>query len=249
MNPEPLNSSIHKRLRVDLQCAIPADKTLRNSAVVLQEFPHLVLQYPIMLSKNQTTGRFSCVAIFGFDEGENLFIEDGRWQAVYIPLNVQREPLMIGTQAASDEAESGSEHVVFADFDDTRLQEKIGEPLFNERGFPSDYLQHGTALLKALKDGLQQTQAFIDTLLALELVVPAELKIEFADKSKRQINGLYTIDRQRLQALKSADIVDLHSRGYLEAIYTMLASFGHVHSLIARKNARIDGAASRSQTA
>lgn len=245
MNPQPLNSSTHKRLRVDLNGAIPANKTLRNSAVVLQEFAHLVLQYPIMLSKNSATGRFSCVAIFGFDEGENLFIEDGHWQAVYVPLNVQREPLMIGTQTASDATEADAEHVVFADFDDARIQEEVGEPLFNERGFPSDYLQHGTALLKALKDGLQQTQAFIDTILALELVAPAELKIEFADKSKRQINGLYTIDRQRLQVLQSADIVSLHSSGYLEAIYTMLASFGHVHSLIARKNARIAGVAHR----
>lgn len=244
MNPEPLNSSTHKRLRVDLHGAIPANKTLRNSAVVLQEFAHLVLQYPILLSKNQSTGRFSCVALFGFDEGENLFIENGHWQALYIPLNVQREPLMIGTQTVDDDATRASEHVVFADFDDARLQEAVGEPLFNERGFPSDYLQHGTALLKALKDGLEQTQAFIEKILALELVAPAELQIEFLDKSKRQINGLYTIDRQRLQALETADIEALYRNGYLEAIYTMLASFGHVHSLIARKNARIEAQAS-----
>lgn len=245
LNAELLNSQKHQTLRVDLEGPIPQSKITRNSFVLMQEFAHLLLQYPIMLTKNRETGRFTCVAVLGFDEGENLFIEDGNWQALYIPLNVQREPFMIGVQPDSTGSD-GIEQVVFVDTDDPRVQATKGEALFDEQGRPSPYLGHVTALLKTLNDGIQQTQTFIDKLISLDLVAPAHLRVELSNKEERRIEGLYTIDRERLQSLPAKELHELNTSGYLEAAHNLLASFGQFHALVARKNRRISESLERS---
>jgi hypothetical protein len=45
------------------------------------------------------------------------------------------------------------------------------------------------------------------------------------------------VDEQRLKSLSSEQLIELHSLQYLAPLYTMLASLGHVYSLIHRKNA------------
>ena len=52
----------------------------------------LVVHYPILFSKDAQTGQFYCGAMLGFDEGENLFLEEWREREFYRPLNLQRGP-------------------------------------------------------------------------------------------------------------------------------------------------------------
>ncbi len=238
-NPALLNSKDHKNLRVRNEL-ISEKSTLRNSSVVLQEFPQLALEYPLLFTKSLETGGFVCVAVFGFDEGENLFIENKQWNALYVPLNIMRQPFMVGTQnkpTGNDNTEA--ENVVFIDTSDPRVQEENGEALFNERGFPTPYLEKMTSILKALKDGYADTQLFINKLLELNLIAPATLKIEFINQEQRQIQGFYAIDESRLNSLSGEVIAELHSLGYLRPIYTMLTSFGHVYTLIDKKNKKL----------
>jgi hypothetical protein len=94
-------------------------------------------------------------------------------------------------------------------------------------------------MLAALLDGEDQTNAFIRKLLALELVRPMRLEIELADRQKRRVDGLYTIDELRLKELSASLVAELHSLEYLGPIYTMLASLGQIYSLVQRKNQRL----------
>jgi hypothetical protein len=236
--PAILSSVHHKNIRVKDE-PMAAAMSLRNTSVVLQEFQQLVTNYPILMTKNPETGGFVCVVALGFDEGENLFIKDGGWDALYIPLNVIRHPFMVGTQKKPDTEES--EHVVFINESDPRVQQGDGEALFNERGFPTPYLEKMTSVLKTLQDGFAETNTFISKLLALDLIAPTTLKIEFTNQQQRHINGYYSIDQSKLNALSGEDIAELHALGYLQPIYTMLASFGHVQTLIEKKNRKFDG--------
>lgn len=239
-NPVLLSSKDHKNLRIKNESA-PASFSLRNSSIVIQEFSHLALEYPLIFTKNMETGSFVCVAVFGFDEGENLFVENEQWNALYTPLNVKRQPFMVGTQnKPGDNQQQESEHVIFIDTSDPRVQEQDGEALFNERGFPTPYLEKMTSMLKALKDGYADTQLFIDKLLALDLIAPTTLKIEFINQEQRHIQGFYSIDENKLKALPGETIAELHSLGYLKPIYAMLVSFGHIYSLIEKKNKRLN---------
>ena len=239
-NPVLLSSTNHKNLRVKNEPA-PASFSLRNSSIVMQEFPHLALEYPLLFTKNMDTGSFVCVSVFGFDEGENLFVENDQWNALYTPLNIKRQPFMVGTQnKPGDDQPQESEHVVLIDEADPRVQEQDGEALFNERGFPTPYLEKMTSMLKALKDGFADTKLFIDKLLELDLIAPTTLKIELINQEQRHIQGFYSIDEGKLQSLSGETIAELHSLNYLKPIYAILTSFGHIYSLIDKKNKKLN---------
>lgn len=231
-----LNSNDHKRLRVDQKAALSKEASMRNCSVVLQEFQRLVPYYPVVFTKNIDTGKFTAISVLGFDEEENLFVQDGHWQVPYLPLNIRRNPFMIGTQQTP---EGDQEHVVLIDLDDERVQEQEGEPLFNEQGFPTPFLENITSILKTMKDGLEQTAAFAERMLELDLIAPATFKIEFKNGEKREVRGLYSINQESLASLDAATAGELHTRGYLEAAHMMIASLGQMQSLIDRKNARM----------
>jgi len=231
--PVLLSSSQHKQLRINTDAPRSKEANARNCSVIMAEFQRLAAHYPVVFTKNIDTGKFACVALFGFDEGENLFVEQGRWQAPYLPLNVRRQPFMIGSQ---DTPEGSSEHVVLIDLEDHRVQEQEGEPLFNEQGFPTPYLEKATSVLKTLKDGFEKTEAFVERMLALNLLAPATFKIEFANGEHREIGGLYSINQDGLNSLDAETAAVLHAQGYLEAAYMMIASLGQMQTLIERKN-------------
>lgn len=237
--PVLLQNSVHDDLRIDSTAQGKLYENMRNVSVIIQEFQHLALSYPIALTKNQETGAFSCVVLFGFEEDENLCVHDGEWDALYVPLNVVRGPFMLGTQKVEAQDDAGIEHVLLIDMDDPRVQKNKGELLFNDRGFPTPYLEKITSIVRTLKDGMQDTEAFVADLLELNLIAPAQLKIEFADGEHREVRGLYTIDPERLKGLHESQIAHLHSKGYLEAIYAMQVSFGHIRTLIDKKNKRL----------
>src|SRR5690554_7918078 len=134
---------------------------------------------------------------------------------------------MVGTQnKPGDPQQQESEHVVLIDAVDPRVQEQDGEALFNERGFPTPYLEKMTSMLKVLKDGFAETQLFINKLLELDLIAPTTLKIELINQEQRHIQGFYSIDESKLKSLPGETIAELHSLNYLRPIYTMLTSFG-----------------------
>lgn len=234
--PVLLNSNDHKRLRIRQEAAFSKEASMRNCSVVLQEFQRLAACYPVAFTKNIETGKFTVIAVMGFDEGENLFVHKGHWQAPYLPLNIRRNPFMIGTQKTP---EGDQEQVVLIDLDDERVQEQEGEPLFNEQGFPTPFLETKTSILKTMQDGLEQTAAFAERMLELDLIVPATFRVEFKNREKREIKGLYSINQDGLSALDAATAGELHAQGYLEAAYMMVASLGQMQSLIDRKNARV----------
>lgn len=231
--PVLVDSNTHKGIRVKYAPSIVVTPIGRNCPVIVQEFQHLAAEYPIMITKNQDTGRFVCVALFGFEEDENLFIENSRWQSAYIPLNIQRQPFMIGTQK-NDTGEEG--HVVLLDEADERVQSSEGEVLFNERGFPTPFMDKITSILRALQVGMELNEKFVDRMLELDLVSPATFEIKFDNGETREVRGLYTINQDRLRALDQTVAAELHQAGFLEAAYMMLASLGQVQKLIDRKN-------------
>jgi hypothetical protein len=217
-----LNNHDHRSLRVQTGASARYGDNQRFIAVILGEFPHLAVHYPILLTKDQNTGAFFVGAVLGFDEGENLFLDE-RGMETYRPLNLQRGPFFT----------AGNE--VAIDLDSPRL-EAGGKPLFTESGEPTQYLQSIMALFRDLKPGLEMTKAFVETLVSLKLIEPIEVDLGFDDGSKRQLTGLYTVNQEALGRLPDAAVVDLFRRGYLQLIYLMIASLKQVAVLARRKN-------------
>lgn len=220
-----LNSAAHRNLRVNQQQVLAQAAQLNMVPVVLGEFLKLCVQYPIVLTKNGQTGQFTCVALFGFEKAENLFWKQDRWDALYVPLQVSRQPFFLAP-----------DNMVCIDSMHPSVQQAQGQAIFDEQGAETPYLQHAKQMLAALLEGEQATNFFIRKLLSLELIRPMRLEIEFANHQKQRVEGLYTVDEARLKALAAGSIAELHSLDYLGPIYTMLASLGHIYSLVQRKN-------------
>lgn len=224
-----LNSAAHRNLRVNPAQVHAHAAQLNMVPVVLGEFLKLCVQYPIVLTKNGTTGQFTCIALFGFEKTENLFWTQDRWDALYVPLQVGRQPFFLGP-----------DQLVLIDTLHPAVQESgQGQAIFDESGSETPCLQQAKQMLAALLDGEQQTDRFIRKLLALELVRPMRLEIEFANRQQQRIEGLYCVDDARLKELAAEAVAELHSLDYLAPIYTMLASLGHIYSLVQRKNQRL----------
>jgi hypothetical protein len=223
-----LNSQTHRALRVHAGASAAHGDNQRFVQVAINEFPFLAVHYPILFSKDADTGAFFCGAMLGFDTGENLFLsEDGKGQDAYRPLNLQRTPFFV----------SGSDLAI--DLDHSRVSMEKGEPLFTEEGEPTPYLKSIVAAFRELRPGFEMTKIFIEALLKLKLIEPIVVDLAFDDGTKRELNGLYTIDKTVLKDLPDATVVDLFRRGYLHLVYLMIASLKQIPVLAQRKNRRL----------
>jgi hypothetical protein len=113
----PLNKETHRALRVDGRASAAYGDNRRFVQVIVKEFPQLVVHYPILFSKDPQTGQFYCGVMLGFDEGENLFLEEWEEREFYRPLSLQRGPFYAhGPDLAID-------------LDDPRVELKLIEPV------------------------------------------------------------------------------------------------------------------------
>ncbi|MBU2917236.1 SapC family protein [Psychrosphaera sp. F3M07] len=203
------------------------------------EYRSVQAYYPIFFTKDENTGRFFSVALFGFQQNENLFIKDNRWSVPYIPLTHARTPFLIGEQALMEDGIEKHQRVLFLDEDHPRVNTEQGEPLFLEFGANAPYLESMADMMEVLHHGIEDHNAFIDMLVELELLESFTLDVELNDRSQHQMLGFYTINEDKLAALSSEVIAKLHQNGHLQAIYMTLASQSNVTRLIQLKNAQL----------
>ena len=236
-----LDNRIHRGLRVAPEKVAAQGARLHMVPVVLSEFLKLCVQYPIVLTKSAATGQFVCVCLFGLEKDENLFWRDDQWDAVYTPLHIARQPFFVGAAEAAQASSADGEVVLCIDAENDSLQSHTGDRIFDDEGNETPYLQKTKAILAALLNGEKSTQRFIEKLLALHLVQPMRFEVEYANRQSQRVEGVYTVDEDRMKTLASHDLIELHSLHYLAPIYTMMASLGHVYSLVNRKNLLLAG--------
>ncbi len=224
-----LNNIDHARLRVIAARGAAYGDAVMHAVTFPAELRNVQACYPIVFQKT-ADGSFQPLALFGFTPGQNLFLDGERWDAPYVPLAIERQPFLIGR---SDE-----ELVMHVDLDSPRIGTDTGEPLFLPHGGTSEFLERMNSVLRALHEGLQATPAFIDALLAHDLLESFVLDIQLDDGSEHRLAGFYTINEERLRALDGAALERLHRQGHLEPVFMVVASLAHLRDLIDRVNRR-----------
>ena len=121
-------------------------------AVVLNEIPRLVIEYPLAFTRHGETGQYICVALFGVDPDRNLYWQAERWNSVTVPLNVGRQPFFVGMADNPAAGEGAKGLVTCIDLENPGVQTSAGEPLFDANGGETPYLRHKLALLAELID-------------------------------------------------------------------------------------------------
>lgn len=202
------------------------------------EFRRVQTCYPIFFQKDANTGKLHPIALFGFEEGKNLFLTEDGWDAEYIPLMAQRHPFLIGYQEDRD-APDGKKPVISIDMDNPRVSDSEGEALFLPHGGTSPYLATMQKTLEDIQYGHQVNDDFIEALLEFDLIESVAMEIELNNGAKRQLLGLYTIDEQQLGQLDGDALAKLHEKQYLLSAYMVLASLGRFRALINKVNANL----------
>lgn len=222
-----LDKEAHRSLKVDGRASAAYGDDRHFVQVTVNEFPLLVVHYPLFFSKDPNTGGFYCGAMLGFKEGENLFLREWEEREFYRPLVLQRGPFY--AQGPS----------LAIDLDHPRVGAEGGKPLFTEYGHPTRYLQSIIWAFQDLKPGLETSNFFVARLLELNLIEPIELDLEFEDGSTHKCVGLYTVNQETLGRLPDAVVVELFRRGYLRLIHMMITSLKQFPILARKKNGRL----------
>lgn len=230
-----LNNIDHKDLKVRIERSAELGDNVWYAVTFPAEFRIVQRHYPIFFIKHPETGEFQAAAMFGVEKGENLFLDGAGWSASYIPLNIMRQPFLIGMPAT----ESGrQESVVSVDLDSPRVNQEKGEAVFLEHGGHSPYLEQVTSMLKALQDGMRDTKPFFEVLEAFDLIESFVLDAQLHDGSEHRLAGFYTINEEVLRKLDGDQLAALHRRGFVEPIYMVIASMANLPLLMDRKNER-----------
>jgi SapC len=233
-----LNNVEHKAMRVITTRSAALGDNVMSAIVVPAEFRSAQACYPIVFQKRSDTGQFQPLALFGFEAGENLFLTESGWDAIYIPFSIERQPFLIGGQRPVPQG-APEQLVVHVDLDSPRISSTEGEPLFLEYGGTTEYLNRASALLHALHAGLASTPPFVDALLGLDLLESFVIDIDLKDGSRNRLTGFYTVNEERVRALEGSSVATLHAQGFLEPLYMVVASTVHFRDLIDRRNRRL----------
>ena len=230
-----LNNVEHKDLRIiTTHGARQGDGDMMASLTFPAEFRNIQAHYPIVFRRTET-GEFVPLALFGFREKQNLFVTEAGWDVPYIPLMVERIPFLIGKGP-------NSEQVIHIDLDSPRVSRTEGQPIFMEHGGNTEFLNQMSSVLATIHTGLAATNPFVAALVEHELLESFVLDIQFRDGGQHRFTGFHTIREEKLASLGAEALGKLHEKGYLQAIYMVVASLAHFRDLIERAS-KLDAAA------
>ena len=236
---ELLDNVTHKDLRVVMRHGREFADDVGMVLAFPSEYAELQREYPIFFRKDRDSGEWQSVALLGFEQHENLFLRDGRWNAAYLPGAAAKGPFLIGFQEQHIDGELRKEPVMHVDLEHPRVSFGEGEAVFLPQGGQSPYLQHIAGVLRGIRDGKEFEAGMFAAYDSMGLIQPVNLDVQLDDKHRVSVNGLHGIDRERLAALDAESLQRLNRSGLLEGAYLVLASLHNVRRLMAEKQRRL----------
>lgn len=235
-NHQIVNNAQHRDLRVLVGHSAELGDAVMACLTVPYEFRRVQAEFPIVFRRDLETGAFAAWALFGFEEGENLFLDGETWDATYKPLAQSIQPFLIGRAADGP----GQVHI---DMDHPRVTRAgdDGVRLFDDEGAPSPLLEAIAERLGDLDHGYQAAPGFFAALERYELLEPFTLEVPLEDGSRHSLVGFHIIDEARLQGLDASTLGELHAAGHLMPLFMALASLSNFSELVARRNRKVRG--------
>ena len=226
---EIVNNEKHQKLKIAIDNTLVKNSNVHMSHVVVQEIAEVAQYYPIFLSKDGETGRFHIVALFGLQVDENIYQDSALWQECYLPLKLQSQPFYLVNR------EQNKGPCLAIDVADERVQTQQGNALF-DNGKVSAYLKQQSNILAELTKGLILNRTFISALVEHDLIEPIELDIKYNNGEHNKVDGLYTINKTKLEKVPAVNQKQFEQKGYVALVSNMISSLNHVATLIDIKN-------------
>ena len=228
-----LNTEAHGDVRIREERGEALGDAMMCCVTFPDEFRRVAAEYPILFRLNAERTAFTALAMFGFSDGENLFLDGDRWDAGYLPLAMDIQPFLIG---GPDPRGNKQVHI---DMESPRIGGEEGVRLFDENGEGTPFLEDMAGKLGLLDEGYQMGADFFAAMQRHELLEPLTLEITLDDGSTNRLVGFHTVDERKLQALSAEILGELQAADHLMPLFMAVASVGQFSKLVARKNQRI----------
>src|SRR3546814_2626383 len=98
----PLDKTAHRDLRVRTEASAALGDAVMATLTVPNEFRNVQGHFPILFRREPGQGDFVALALFGFENGKNLFLDGARWDARYRPWSLAIQPFLIGRPESGD---------------------------------------------------------------------------------------------------------------------------------------------------
>lgn len=224
----PLNEEIHKNLKIKPLDSFDFLKNIHLSSIMAHEFARASGIYPIIFLEDKENDEFKPVALFGLEEGENLFIKDGKWDASYIPAIIRRYPFVLINTNEEDR------FLIGLDVESDLVNEEEGEALFDEDKKPTELVERVKRYLTELWQMENFTKEFCKTMKEENMFTPLNMRIRLENEIKN-ITGAYVINEERLNSLNDEKFLDFRNKKYLPVIYSHLCSLNQIENLIKKR--------------
>lgn len=221
----------HKNLKVVKGCEIAFAKQQHMMVLQVAELAKAASCFPLFLSKNAATGDWNVGTITSFEMGNNLFVENDQWTAIYKPECLQTYPLFLMNSTGEKKG-----YTIGINEQSSAFSTEQGESLFEAENKASVFLTNTQSALEAsITHNIQSVQFFVK-LEQLQLIKSINLLVHYSDGKVDTLKGLNTIDEVKLKGLSSDDLMELNKLGYLTPIHAMLTSIYQLNSLIQKHN-------------
>ena len=218
--PARLNRVAHAKLRFTPLTNFVFARKVTSVPLMAVEFPLACRQYPIIFVQSPE-GVVVAQAVLSLAEGVNSFVDDkGRWTATYVPAFIRRYPFVLAEIPGKPD-----DFDVAFDEGSGCFHPKEGEPLFDDKGEPTPFLQAQIDFLKNFHAEHQRTRQVLETLKTDELLVPFNVNIvRGGDKAQFAVRNALVVDEAKLAGLASEKVEAYLKRGMLAMIYAHLIS-------------------------
>ena len=189
----PLNPGKHQAWRLESRPGYGFSKNANCVPVMAVEFLKAGKESPIVfLEQNDVV---IPVGLLGLRQGENLCLtESGDWNCDYVPAYIRRYPFIF---AAS---EDGATFTLCTDESYPGFnQNEAGDPLFEDGGKHSPYLDKVLSFLKEYEIQYRRTLEFSRILKSLDLLEPMQARFTLASGEKVALTGFLSVSRDRLK--------------------------------------------------
>ncbi len=222
---EILDSEQHGDLRLKRAEDIGYAAGLRDCPIVVDEFMEAAKTYPIVFARDEG-GRPMAVVVMGFPDTGNLWGDaTGHWRpANYVPAYVRRYPFVA--------VERDDVLLLGLDMAFEGVGADDGEPLFEPDGAPTPTLMEASAFMDEFLLAHARTNLFLADLLRLDLLTPFNAEVT-SEGNRSLLGNLLCVDKARLDALPSCELLDFVRNGHYALAMAHLSSLTNFATLSA----------------
>jgi hypothetical protein len=224
--PVLLNREQHRKRRIKASTGYGFARKANSLYLAGVEFNEACKEYAIVFTR--LAGGIAPVAVLGLRNQENLYIDaDNRWAAAYIPAFVRRYPFVL--------AELGNGQLgVAVDEAFPGVNDRDGEPLFDDTGANTPFLQNALDFLQRFQAEHLRTQAFCRKLEEAGLFTEMSARADLVDGRTFTVAGLMVVDEKKLQELPDATVLAMFRSGELHLVAMHLLSLSNLNRLVQR---------------